>query len=148
TFAPLVERLMPKFSLTATIDSIIPYTVNTHPRGCPNGSSALGTCWQMYMTVDVDGKKTTSVAEGWTPVWDAFGDPLHTELPIGGGAVPPDAATASKFNLPSGFPGFQANVVGTFPMTILYSQMEGQTNRRGLAGNTIYPGFATGERMV
>jgi hypothetical protein len=50
--------------------------------------------------------------------------------------------------LPSAFPGFVANLVGTFPETIIYSAMEGQTNRRATTGATIYPGFGTGARHV
>ncbi|MBI4545472.1 MAG: hypothetical protein HY703_09775, partial [Gemmatimonadetes bacterium] len=148
TFAPLVARLLPKFTLAATIDSILPYTVDTHPQGCPKGSNALGACWRMFMTFDIDGKKTVSVSEGWTPVWFQFGEEVTTEFPMGAAAVPPDPTAKAQFSLPEAFPGFQANVIGKFPQTILYSQMEGQTNRRGIAGATIYPGFATGVRMV
>ncbi|MGQ0560685.1 MAG: hypothetical protein ACT443_02275 [Gemmatimonadota bacterium] len=149
TFSPVVERLLPAFNLKATIDSIIPYSEFNHPAGgCPKGSNALAACWQVHMTFDRDGTKTSSVADGFTPTWFAFTEDVHTVFAIGGAAVPPDPATAAQFGLPSTFPGFIANVVGTFPQTILYSQMEGQTNRRGIAGNTIYPGFATGPRFV
>jgi hypothetical protein len=102
----------------------------------------------MFMTFDRDGAKSTSIAEGFTPAWDAFGDPLHTQFSMGAGIIPPDSTAARQFKLTSSFPGFAGTVDGSFTETILYSQMEGQFNRRGIAGNTIYPGFATGERMV
>ncbi|MGH7462871.1 MAG: hypothetical protein ACREMA_17845, partial [Longimicrobiales bacterium] len=140
---------MPKFKLVATVDSIIAYTEDTHPLGgCPKGSNGLGACWRMFMTFDRDGTRSASIAEGFTPTWDAFGDPLHTQFAMGAGVIPPDATAATQFRLTSAFPGFSGTVDGTFPMTILMSQMEGQTNRRASAGNTIYPGFGTGARHV
>ena len=148
TFSPLVERLLPAFNLVATVDSVIPYTIGTHPSGCPAGSSGLATCWRIHMSFNRDGTVSRSIAEGFTPVWDAFGDPLHTEFTMGSAIVPPDATAATQFGLPSNFPGFGANLVGTFAETILYSTMEGQTNRRATVGNTIYPGFGTGARHV
>jgi hypothetical protein len=149
SFQPLAERLMPAFKLTATVDSILPYTEDTHPLGgCPKGSNGLGACWRMFMTFDRDGTKSSSIAEGFTPVWDAFGDPLHSLFAMGAGVIPPDPGAAQQFNLTSAFPGFSGNVDGTFTETILYSQMEGQTNRRAIVENTIYPGFGTGSRHV
>lgn len=150
TFSPLVERLLPAFSLKAIIDSIIPYTEDTHPAGgCPKGSSALGACWRVHMTFDRDGVKSQSVADGWTPVWNAgFGDGDQTVFTMGQGIVPPDPTSATQFGLPAGFPGFAANVVGTFTQTIMYSQMEGQTNRRASAGNTINACCGTGSRHI
>ena len=150
TFSPLVERLLPAFNLKATIDSIIPYSVDTHPTGCPNGAGLGGSagCWRYHMTFERDGVKTSSIADGFTGNWDAFGDPVNISFPLGSGSVPPDAATIAQFGLPASFPGFGANVVGTFPETIIYSQMEGQTNRRdaGTCPTAIYPGFGCGNR--
>lgn len=145
SFSPVVERLLPAFSLKATIDSIIPFTVNTYT--CPKGSGWLGGCWQIHMTFERDGVKTRSVADGYTPTWHLV-DGVRTEFAIGGAAVPPDPTAAAQFGLPAAFPGFIANVVGTFPQHIMYSQMEGQANRRAIGGSAIYPGFATGERFV
>jgi hypothetical protein len=104
------------------------------------------------MTFNRDGAISRSVADGFTPTWGGdgvgFGENTHEVFPIGAGIVPPDATAASQFGLPSAFPGFLANVVGTFTETILYSQMEGQTNRRAILGSTIYSGFGTGARHV
>ena len=149
TFSPLVERLLPAFNIKASIDSIIPYTLDTHPAGCPAGFNALGVCWRTHMTFERDGVRTSSVAEGWSPHSDFFGDPLHTEFAMGSGFVPPDAATSTQFGLPASFPGFGATVVGTFPMYILSSSSEGFFNRRAVQSNhQIYPGFATGVRFI
>ena len=149
SFSPLVERLLPAFNLTATIDSIIPYTVDTHPAGCPAGRSVnIYSCWRAHMTFVRDGVTTRSVADGYTPSWDQFGDLTRTEFSMGSGIVPPDATAATQFGLPANFPGFNANLMGTFAEIILYSQLEGQTNRRATVGNTIYTGFGTGARHV
>ena len=156
TFSPLVERLLPAFNLKATVDSIKPFTEDTHPAGgCPNGSNAIGACWRIYMTFDRDGTKTSSVSDGFTPAWFEFsGEPgTHSQFAMGAASVPADPTAAAQFGLPSGFPGFQANIVGTFPQTIMYSQMEGHTNRRSSADNgagslPIYPGFGTGPRQI
>ena len=149
TFSPLVERLLPAFELKAAVDSIIPYTLDTHPSGCPAGFNAVGACWRIHMTFSRDGTSTRSVAEGYTPAWHEFGEPVHTEFVMGAGVVPPDATAATQFGLPASFPGFTANVVGTFPESIMMSSMEGQTNRRdagACGGATIYPGFGCGNR--
>ncbi|MGQ0813188.1 MAG: hypothetical protein ACT4O1_01830 [Gemmatimonadota bacterium] len=144
SFAPVVERLLPAFSLKATIDSIVPHTDWTHPSGaCPKGSNPFtGSCWRTFMTFERDGTKSNSVADGFTPYFGHFGDPIRTVFPMGSGVVQPDPATAAQFGLPAAFPGFQANVVGTFPQAIMYSQIEGHSNRRSMSGFPIYPGFA------
>ena len=148
TFSPLVERLLPAFNLKATIDSIVPYTEDTSPNGCSTGENSRGACWRAYMTFDRDGVKSSSVSDGFSPFWVAFGDPVDQAITLGSGSVPPDATAATQFGLPSGFPGFKANVVGTFPEAMIYSATEGQTNRRdaGTCPNAIYPGFGCGNR--
>jgi hypothetical protein len=100
------------------------------------------------MTFERDGVKSSSVRPGYTPAWIAFGEPIQVDHPIGSGTVQPDPAVVAQFGLPSAFPGFVANVVGTFAQSIMYSQMEGHTNRRALTNSTIFSGFATGERHV
>ncbi len=152
SFSPVVERLLPAFSLSARIDSIVPHTLDTHT--CPNGSSALGTCWRTYMTFERDGNLEASVADGFTPMWFAFGEPEATEFVIGSGTVQPDPAVAAQFGLPASFPGFIANVVGQFPNSILYSQAEGQMNRRDAGAGShggvgcFFAGFGCGTRHV
>ncbi|MCI0433823.1 MAG: hypothetical protein L0271_09235, partial [Gemmatimonadetes bacterium] len=67
-FAPLVERLLPTFRLSARIDSV---KGDNYVTGCPvtGGSAGFGSCWHLYMTFDKDGTKTQSVVEGWSPTW-------------------------------------------------------------------------------
>ena len=157
TFSPLVERLLPAFNLKATIDSVLPFHRVNHPTGCANGYNVQNLCWRVYMTFDRDGVRSPSVSDGYTPVWVAFAGNLpqyegitHTEVTMGRGIVPPDPTAATQFSLPAGFPGFVANVVGTFPEMIIQSQLEGQTNRRdsGTCPNAIYPGFGCGNRHM
>ena len=151
SFAPVVERLLPSFNLKATIDSIVPGSEFT-AGGCPAGSNAVGACWRAFMTFERDGAKTSSSRPGYTPAWIAFGEPQQVTHPIGSGTVLPDPAVAAQFGLPSSFPGFVANVTGTFATSIMYSQMEGQMNRRdavlcGAGGaSAFFPGFGCGDR--
>ncbi|HUF11689.1 MAG TPA: hypothetical protein VMN78_01150 [Longimicrobiales bacterium] len=134
TFAPLVPRLLPEFTLTARIDSVRP-----GPQAdvaCTNGTAQLiGTCWNMYMTFDLSGQITQSVAAGFTPVWDAFGGAGFTEFLLGQAPVEGDPASLQEFGAPEGFVSFNAALQGGFDESIWNSSFEGQQNRRqGVAG--------------
>ncbi len=134
TFIPLVQRLLPKFQLTATIDSVV--GDNFVQGGCPAGESALGSCWKLYMTFDRDGNRTRTMIDGWTPTWNAFGEPSETQFVLGKAAVPADAEASQQFNIPAGRINFDAAVQGEFLEYIRYSAFEGQGNRRqGVAGH-------------
>jgi hypothetical protein len=127
-FQPLVERLLPAFSLTATIDSILPdFEINN---GCPNGSNAVGGCWHFFVTFDKDGQRSQSRIDGFSPAWAALGDPQITEFTLGAVPVPADATALQQFNIPAGSVNFNATLVGEFWESIAYSAFEGQSNRR------------------
>jgi hypothetical protein len=126
--APLVERLLPAFRLTATIDSVLPFGFDSGE--CTNGSSALGSCWRAFMTFDRDGQRTQSVLDGYTPTWGAFGEASVSEFPIGRAPIPADATAVQAFNIPEGAVSISAQVNGDFEQAIAYSSMEGQSNRR------------------
>ncbi len=134
-FAPLVERLLPAFKLTARIDSVV---ADNYITGCPvsGGSAGFGSCWQLYMTFDRDGQKSQSKVEGWSPVWSAFDGTAETEYTMGAGIVPADQTSLSAFGIPAF--DFTAVVPGKFRESIRYSQFEGQSNRR--FGTAYVPG--------
>lgn len=128
TFGPLVQRLLPAFTLTATVDSI----VSDGTGSCNVGTNWQGVCWRMYLTYDRDGVKTSSSTVGYSPVWgtSSSGEPATTSFPLGGAPVPADPAGAEQFGLPANFPGFIASLSGTFGPHIFQSGTEGQYNRR------------------
>jgi len=128
TFGPLVQRLLPAFTLTATVDSIVADGTGS----CQVGTNWQGVCWRMYLTYDRDGTKTSSSTVGFTPVWgtSGTGEPATTTFPLGGAPVPADPAGAEQFGLPPNFPGFIASLSGTFGPHLFQSGTEGQYNRR------------------
>jgi hypothetical protein len=135
TFAPLVERLLPKLSLRATVDSVKPGP-NTGV-SCSNDVSALGTCWNMYITFNRDGVKSSFVQAGYTPVWTSFGaqDAVGvTEYLLGSAAFHPDPTSAAQFGIPDQNVSFNASVAAHFAQSIGYSSHEGQANRRQSGG--------------
>ncbi len=130
TFQPLIERLLPAFSLVARIDSIVPDS--DFEGGCAAGFGFFGMCWKFHMTFELDGQVTQSVVDGLTPTW--FGgqwDPSDTnEFFVGQAPVPADSASLADFNIPPGFVAPNATVLGKFFQSIGYSAFEGQSNRR------------------
>lgn len=135
TFAPLVPRLLPEFTLTARIDSVRIGNLPDVP--CTNGTDQLGACWNMYMTFDNNGVITESVAAGWTPVWDAFGGAGFVEWLLGQAPVAADEASLVEFGVDvDNFDlDFNAAVQGGFDESIFNSASEGQSNRRQGTGS-------------
>jgi hypothetical protein len=125
-----IGNLTARGTLTSRIDSIVPETILT---GCAQTlGNGLGTCWNAYMSHEAGGVTTTSVTEGWTPVWGAF-TTNSTDFAIGTAQVPFDDDALARFGIPQGFgEGLQAEYNGRFPQSIGYSSFEGQANRRGL----------------
>ncbi len=145
TIAPLVERLLPKFRLVATIDSV----VGDHylSGGCTNGFSGLGSCWHAYMTFDRDGQKIQSVVDGFTPTWSAFDGISTSAFTLGSGPVPADPTALQSFGIPGDAVTIAATVNGTdFHEYIGYSAFEGQANRRSGAGGIPTRLIAGGSR--
>jgi hypothetical protein len=140
SFAPLVPRLLPTFTRAARIDSIVPDEPSAG--SCPNGTSALGSCWHLYLTADNNGVLTEQVIDGFTPTWGPFGDPRFTEFRLLSSEVPFDQDALDAFGIPSGA-GF-ATADATFDEAINYSSMEGQMNRRsggsGVTFRTLHGG--------
>src|SRR5690606_19590743 len=68
--------------------------------------------------------------DGYTPMWNAFGEEQVTEFTLGAVPVPADATSLQQFNIPAGSVSFNATMVGTFWESIGYSAAEGQSNRR------------------
>jgi hypothetical protein len=132
--------LLSSGGLVGRIDSIIPRSGSTNE--CPEGTNALNACWEIHTTFtnQADGTTTSSVARGWTPVWDSFGDPDFTSFPLGTGNLPWDDEALQRYGIPAGFgSGIQVDLTGRFSMAINYSVFEGQANRR-----SIIPGSVAG----
>ena len=79
-FAPIVERVVPKFRMVATIDSVVPLSAGMSPDPCFAGHNVGQACWRAYMTFDVDGTITKSEATGWTPVYNTLDLVTQTSL--------------------------------------------------------------------
>ena len=134
-FAPLIERLLPAFRLSATIDSVVG---DNYITGCPatGGSAGFGSCWHLYMTFDRDGQRSQSHVEGWTPVWSSFDGTSETEFTMASAVIPADPTSLAAFGI-ADF-DFTAVVSGNFHESIRYSAFEGQHNRR--FGSSRYAG--------
>ena len=144
-FVPLVPRLLGAFRVVAQIDSIVGRN-DDDAGGCPAGENIQGSCWRMFLTYDVSGDITPSAADGWTPFYTGFGEPLTTSFSLGGAVVEADSATSDVFDVPEGFPGFTASLTGTWQQGVDMSWMEGQSNRRrgGCATGADCPRFMHG----
>ena len=134
-FSPLVNRLLPAFSLKVTVDSVVAIP-DAHEGDCPAGSNWQSMCWKGYVTLEKDGQQTKSVVDGWSPMWSQF-DAEVTEWPLFETIVAPEAAGVTQFGLPENFPGFTATTQAAFSENIYYSSLEGQYGRRFGACNTV-----------
>jgi hypothetical protein len=121
-FAPVIQRLLPAFSLAATIDSVVVYASSNSAGGtqenpspeCPEipftngrGASPFGACWAVHLTIDLDGQTTQTVFRGYNPWWGAFGEPPQYGLESVRKGVPLDAASLQQFGIPT--TGFSSN---------------------------------------
>lgn len=109
SFAPLVERLLPAFTRSARIDSVVPVRgTGASPAGtptglCPNGANPFGACWKMYLTADNNGVLTPVVVESYTPWWSAFREPAIVEnIPLLNSVVLFDPQALAQFGIQSG----------------------------------------------
>jgi len=117
-FAPLIERLLPKFRLTARVDSIVVIASGAVAGGtqefptanCPEipgtggrAASPFGACWAMYLTVDSDGALSQEVIRGYNPWWSAFGEPADVDIIGLRSDVPFDSTSLEAFGIPQGF---------------------------------------------
>ena len=135
----LVAELLGSDGLLGRVDSVVPRSGFTG--GCPNGTNALSACWELYMTFDDGRTVQPTVTRGFTPVWDSFGDPDFTRLPLGSGTLAWDDDALQRYGVPAGFgAGIAAQVDGRFGMTINYSAFEGQANRRGIVSGSVAGG--------
>ncbi len=115
-FAPLVERLLPEFSLTATVDSVVLHASGNIAGGtqefppsetCPSVgqlrdqiANPFGACWAMHLTVDFSGDVTQQVVRGYGPWWSAFGRPAELDVVGLREKVTYDPTSAEQFGVP------------------------------------------------
>jgi hypothetical protein len=137
TFAPLVERLLPKVRLEMRIDSVkMGYLV----ADCPAGrATTILNCWTMYLTVNNDGVVSQVVQDAFTATWAAFGGGNTIEYMLADARVLADATSSRQFGIPAGSVGFNAALNARFPETIGMSGHLGQANSRGgnNSGNSL-----------
>lgn len=107
-FAPEIPRLLPQFTRSATIDSINLLAVSSSP--CPAGTNPFGACWEMHLSVDVDGTISQTVVDGYTPWWNAFGESPTSSAAVLRASVDLDATSLASFGIPTdaGFSGAAA----------------------------------------
>jgi hypothetical protein len=114
-FAPLVERLLPQFKLTATIDSVVIFQSGNLASGtqefppsatCPSVgqlrdqiANPFGACWAMHLTVDLDGTFSQQVVRGYNPWWSALGRPAELDVAGLRKLVPYDPTAAEQFGI-------------------------------------------------
>ena len=128
-FAPVVQRVLPKFRLEATIDSVVALSSAMSPDPCAMGHSAGDACWQVHMTFSVDGRTEKSVATGWSPI-RAAQDAAQTQFALGNGLVRGDTTASRQFGLQPEAVSLNAMVQSTFAEHMYITASEGHYNRR------------------
>lgn len=134
TFAPLVQRLLPRFTLTATIDSIVPVRSPGSARGtptpeCRDGGDPFDICLKHYVSVDRDGAKSAIVLDVYDPWWALFGESVPNKAKFVDAEVPFDADALDAFGIPTR--SGRATAVGTYNEALNNGGVvEGPQNRR------------------
>ncbi|HSM32109.1 MAG TPA: hypothetical protein VK854_15535, partial [Woeseiaceae bacterium] len=124
-FAPLVPRLLNAFSLSATIDSIVPLTV----ADCTSAVDPFSACLRHYITTDRNGSLTETVVDVYNPWWSAFGESVPQVVQLVGAEVAFDQDALDAFGIPSG--SGSATAVVTYNEAINNGGVvEGPQNRR------------------
>jgi len=144
---PLVERLLPKFTLELKIDSIQVRQSGNLGSGSqefppsetctvvPDANGALanpfGACWVTFLTADLDGQESTVEIPGYAPYWSAFGGAGEV-FPSGAAEVPYDEAALRSFGIPPDFEGPGAQATARSAESIMNSTTVGPQTRRGV----------------
>jgi len=124
-FAPLVPRLLAQFSLTATIDSIVPTTAP----GCTSAVDPFSKCLKHYISVDRNGAVTQTVVDVYNPWWSSFGETTPQTAQLVAATIPFDQKALDAFGIPSG--SGAATAIGTYNEGINNGGVvEGPQNRR------------------
>ena len=135
-FAPLIPTLLPALSLTATIDSVLPRSVE-----CGGLANFRGFCAEFFVTFDRSGQiQHFRTLAAW-PFWAnaATGETSATaQAQLGALPVAPDATAAARYGIPNGAASFNAAVIVTTVENIRASAQENQQARRLLAN--VSPG--------
>ncbi|MFW6088933.1 MAG: hypothetical protein ACODAB_04210, partial [Gemmatimonadota bacterium] len=116
-FAPLVPRLLAQFSLTATIDSIVPTASSGSSFGTPTPECAAGgdpfsKCLKHYITIERgDGSASQTVVDVYNPWWNAFGENGPHTFTLVSSEIAFDQDALDAFGIPSGSGSATADVV-------------------------------------
>jgi hypothetical protein len=136
-FVPLIPVLLPTLDLTATIDSVKPLG----GADCGDSGNLQGLCAQFFTTF-IQGGTTSSFST--IPFWPIstvapFSEPASSHAELGGFAVAPDAAIASRFGIAPGSVTFNAAIGATLNQYLRFSAHENQMGRR-LGATATAPG--------
>jgi len=125
SFAPLVPRLLAQFSLSATIDSIVPTTSS----GCTSETDPFSKCLKHYISVDRDGSVSQVVVDVYNPWWASFGETVPQTAQLVAATISFDQDALDAFGIPSG--SGAATGIGTYNEAINNGGVtEGPQNRR------------------
>ncbi|MDT8435841.1 MAG: hypothetical protein RRA92_03705 [Gemmatimonadota bacterium] len=132
-FAPLVDRLIGAFELSARIDSIVPTaspgsSFGTPTAECANGGDPFSACLKHYLTINDSGEMTSVVIDVYNPWWSSFGEGVPQQFTLVQAQVPFDQAALADFGIPSA--SGSAVATGTFNEALNNSAAEGPQNRR------------------
>lgn len=107
-FAPLVPRLLAQFSLTATIDSIVPTaspgsSFGTPTPECAAGGDPFSKCLKHYITIERgNGSTSQTVVDVYNPWWNAFGENGPNTFNLVSAEIAFDQDALDAFGIPSG----------------------------------------------
>lgn len=133
-FAPLVPRLLGAFSLTATIDSIVPVassgsSFGTPTAECDAGGDPFSSCLEHYISINRNGNVTQTVVDVYNPWWSAFGEIVPQVFSLVAAEIPFDQDALDAFGIPSG--SGNATATGTYNEGLNNGGVaEGAQNRR------------------
>jgi len=133
-FAPLVPRLLGAFSLSATIDSILPVaspgsSFGTPTAECDAGGDPFSACLEHHVSINRDGSVTPVVVDVYNPWWSAFGENVPTQFTLVAAEIAFDQEALDAFGIPSG--SGNATAIGTYNEAINNGGVtEGPQNRR------------------
>lgn len=133
-FAPLVPRLLAQFSLSATIDSIVPTaspgsSFGTPTPECAAGGDPFSKCLKHYVSIDRNGSVTQTVIDVYNPWWASFGENPPNTFTLVAAEIPFDQDALDAFGIPSG--SGNATAIGTYNEALNNGGVvEGPQNRR------------------
>ena len=128
-----VAELAPAVELELRIDSVIAMEAR---EGC-DALNGVGFCYLFHVTAESDGAVTRFAIDTPLPVWSSFAEPsTHTQA-FPTVAVPADPVQAARYGIPADAVATGLGLSARLSQSIDYSSHEGQSARRGRAGDLV-----------